>query len=103
LKLMNPHAVALGRLGGLAGGPARARSLTPERRRSIASQAARARWSRGAPSTTNLDVAVFPGLVVKALPLRRVVASKKAAGRLKDKAVLPMLLDVIKTTERSKK
>src|SRR5207247_534758 len=32
----NPHAVALGRLGGVKGGPARAEALTPQRRREIA-------------------------------------------------------------------
>jgi hypothetical protein len=42
----NPHAAALGRLGGLKGGPARAARLTPRRRREIARAAARARWSR---------------------------------------------------------
>ena len=41
----NPHAAALGRLGGLKGGPARAARLTPERRREIARQAARRRWN----------------------------------------------------------
>ena len=40
----NPHAAALGRLGGLKGGPARAAALTPRRRREIARAAARARW-----------------------------------------------------------
>ncbi len=40
----NPHAVALGRKGGLKGGAARARNLTPEQRRQIAQAAARARW-----------------------------------------------------------
>ena len=40
----NPHAAALGRLGGLRGGPARAAALTPERRREIARRAARRRW-----------------------------------------------------------
>jgi hypothetical protein len=40
----NPHAVALGRLGGKAGGPARARKLSKKRRSEIARQAARARW-----------------------------------------------------------
>ena len=40
----NPHAVALGRLGGKKGGPARAKALTPERRREIAREAAEARW-----------------------------------------------------------
>ena len=40
----NPHAVALGRLGGMKGGKARAEKLTPEQRREIARRAARARW-----------------------------------------------------------
>lgn len=42
----NPHAAALGRLGGLKGGPARASALSPERRRDIARRAARTRWAR---------------------------------------------------------
>jgi hypothetical protein len=42
----NPHAAALGRLGGLKGGPARAARLSPRRRREIAKAAARARWAR---------------------------------------------------------
>ena len=37
-------AKALGRLGGLKGGIARAASLTPERRTEIAKKAALARW-----------------------------------------------------------
>jgi hypothetical protein len=40
----NPAAVALGRLGGLKGGPARARKLTKEQRSEIAKKAAEARW-----------------------------------------------------------
>jgi hypothetical protein len=40
----NPHAAALGRLGGLKGGRARAEKLTARRRREIARQAAIARW-----------------------------------------------------------
>lgn len=40
----NPHAVALGRLGGQKGGRARAERLSKERRRKIASLAAKARW-----------------------------------------------------------
>lgn len=43
---VNPHAAALGRLGGLKGGPARAASLSESRRRAIARAAARARWMR---------------------------------------------------------
>jgi hypothetical protein len=42
----NPHAVALGRLGGKKGGPARAKKLTPEQRQEIARKAARVRWAR---------------------------------------------------------
>jgi hypothetical protein len=41
----NPHAAALGRLGGLKGGPARAARLSPERRREIAIRAAKRRWN----------------------------------------------------------
>lgn len=40
----NPAAVALGRLGGRKGGPARAAKLTPQRRQEIAKRAAAARW-----------------------------------------------------------
>jgi len=40
----NPAAVALGRRGGLKGGPARAKKLTPAKRRKIAKKAAEARW-----------------------------------------------------------
>ena len=40
----NPAAVALGRMGGLKGGKARAASLTPKRRKAIAKKAAKARW-----------------------------------------------------------
>jgi hypothetical protein len=43
---VNPHAAALGRLGGLRGGVARAAALSPKRRREIARAAARARWQK---------------------------------------------------------
>lgn len=42
----NPAAVALGKLGGLKGGKARAEKLTPEQRKEIAKRAAQARWKR---------------------------------------------------------
>lgn len=42
----NPAAVALGRLGGLKGGPARAKKLSSRQRAKIASKAAKTRWSR---------------------------------------------------------
>ena len=42
----NPAAVALGRLGGLKGGRARAANLTSARRVEIARKAAMARWGK---------------------------------------------------------
>jgi NADH pyrophosphatase NudC (nudix superfamily) len=42
----NPDAIALGRLGGLKGGNARAQKLSRERRSEIASKAAKARWDK---------------------------------------------------------
>lgn len=40
----NPAAVALGRLGGLKGGRARAEKLSAEKRKAIAKKAAETRW-----------------------------------------------------------
>ena len=45
----NPAAVALGRLGGLKGGKARAEKLSSKRRVEIAKKAAKARWSKIEP------------------------------------------------------
>jgi hypothetical protein len=42
----NEAAVALGRLGGLKGGKARAAKLTVKQRKAAAKKAARARWSK---------------------------------------------------------
>lgn len=42
----NAAAVALGRLGGLKGGKARAKKLTEKQRQEIASLAAQARWKK---------------------------------------------------------
>jgi hypothetical protein len=42
----NPAAVALGRLGGLKGGKARAEALSAKRRKEIAKKASRARWGK---------------------------------------------------------
>ena len=64
----NPHAVALGRLGGLRGGRrggrARAEALSPQRRRQIAQAAARARW--GLPDWL---ASIFPGYVFEDIVL----------------------------------
>lgn len=45
-KVKNPAAVALGKLGGLKGGAARAASLSPKKRTQIAAKAAAARWKK---------------------------------------------------------
>lgn len=42
----NPAAVALGRLGGAKGGKARAKALSPAKRKAIALRAAQARWAK---------------------------------------------------------
>lgn len=44
----NPAAVALGRLGGLKGGKARAEKLSAYRRKRIAQKAAKSRWAKKA-------------------------------------------------------
>jgi hypothetical protein len=46
IKEKNPAAVALGRLGGLKGGKARAEKLSAKRRKAIAKKAAKKRWSK---------------------------------------------------------
>jgi hypothetical protein len=45
IKEKNPAAVALGKLGGLKGGKARAEKLSPKKRKEIASKAAKTRWA----------------------------------------------------------
>jgi hypothetical protein len=42
----NPHAMALGKMGGSKGGKARAARLTPEERSASAQKAALARWAK---------------------------------------------------------
>jgi hypothetical protein len=46
MKRKNKAAQALGKLGGLKGGKARAAALSPEARKAIASKAAQARWKK---------------------------------------------------------
>jgi hypothetical protein len=45
-KEKNPAAVALGRLGGLKGGKARAEKLSAQKRKEIARKAAKTRWGK---------------------------------------------------------
>jgi len=49
----------MGRLGGLKGGPERARRLSPERRKEIAQKAARARWDK------KIDEGIPPGMTAR--------------------------------------
>jgi hypothetical protein len=69
MDVKNPHAVALGRLGGLKGGPAggraRATSLSARRRSEIARNAALSRWGRLPPRLRPL----FPGYDLDQLKL----------------------------------
>jgi hypothetical protein len=51
----NPAAVALGRLGGLKGGKARARKLTKKQRSEAARKAAAARWERHKKDSSTED------------------------------------------------
>lgn len=51
VDLRNPHAVALGRLGGIKGGKVRAETLTPTQRKRIAKKAAKARWASKSTAT----------------------------------------------------
>jgi hypothetical protein len=46
VRKKNPHAVALGKMGGSKGGKIRAAKLTPEQRREIARKAVLARWAK---------------------------------------------------------
>jgi hypothetical protein len=46
IKKKNPAAVALGRLGGLKGGPARIANLSAKGRSELARKASLARWSK---------------------------------------------------------
>lgn len=45
-KGKNPAAVALGRLGGLKGGKARAKKLSSKKKSAIAKKAAKKRWAK---------------------------------------------------------
>jgi hypothetical protein len=70
-EVKNPHAVALGRLGGLKGGPrggrARAEALSAPRRAEIARRAAAARWGQLPEALRGL----FPDFRFEALSLPR--------------------------------
>ena len=47
-RVKNPAAVALGKLGASKGGKARAKALSPTKRKAIARKAAKTRWGKQA-------------------------------------------------------
>lgn len=55
VKDINAAAKALGRLGGLKGGKARAAKLTPEQRREIAKRAAAKRWAKAKENKSEIS------------------------------------------------
>lgn len=57
-KTPNPHAAALGRIGGPAGARARALVLSPDERSTIARLAANSRWGKDSPPPKNVPVTV---------------------------------------------
>ena len=48
-----------------------------------------------------IDLALVPGLVLKVLPIDRVLAGKRAANRPKDRAVVPALEAAIAAIKES--
>lgn len=65
--MKNKFAVTLGRLGGLKGGLARAKVLSPERRKEIARHGARVRWGMDRETVVTMNLAsVKRDLKVKA-------------------------------------
>lgn len=69
MQTLNPHAVALGRLGGLRGGPARAAILAPLMRREIAKKASRVRWGAARMDRLRVD-RLFRRRVARKIALR---------------------------------
>jgi hypothetical protein len=55
-KSKNPHAVALGRLGGRKGGKVRFAKLTPEQRSELGRKAVLARWAKERKSKAAANV-----------------------------------------------
>jgi hypothetical protein len=72
----NPHAVALGRLGGVKGGLARAKALSPRRRREIARRAGAARAR--ALSASERQAVARRGAAARWGPKARIVSALEA-------------------------
>jgi len=88
----NPHAVALGRLGGAKGGPARAKALSARRRSQIAKRGAAARAESMSPMERR-DLALLAAVARWSLrsPLANVAQGPPLARRLLNKLDLDNL------------
>ena len=74
----NAAAVALGRLGGLKGGKARAEKLSPEKRKAIAKKAAERRWRKKAlkPYQVFLDNPTNKDAIITIVPIYLPIGGK---------------------------
>jgi hypothetical protein len=45
----------------------------------------------------SIDITIVDAVTVKVLPLSRIIASKRATGRDKDRAIVPVLEDALRT------
>jgi hypothetical protein len=61
-----------------------------------------ARLGARTSSSSSSEIAVAPDVTLRVLPIERVLASKLAAGRLKDKAVIPTLEAAIAAIKESR-
>ena len=73
MRRKNAAAVALGRKGGLKGGPARAAMLTPEQRSQSAKKAVTARWAKAKAQKG----------IVRSTPTKNVIATNRGQKRVK--------------------
>ena len=81
----NPHAVALGRLGGKKGGKARAAALTAERRIAISKAAAASRWGdpeKRLDEKRNKFVVQKANSYLRKLRLKKTAPHRKRANQL---------------------
>jgi len=73
MRRKNAAAVALGRKGGLKGGPARAAMLTPEQRSQSAKKAVTARWAKAKAQKG----------IVRSTPTKNAIATNRGQKRVK--------------------
>ena len=82
MRRKNAAAVALGRKGGLKGGPARAAMLTPEQRSQSAKKAVTARWAKAKAQKG----------IARSTPTKNAIATNRGQKRVKK--AIPAKIDV---------